>query len=272
MGEIMEKVEFSIPEGVTEITAATIPNHRAICSVHIPEGVLVIGENAFADCVNLKEIEIPSSVVAIERGAFKNCAFLNSIEIPAGITTITAGSFADCVSLESITLPDSITGIKERAFAGCTGIKNIVIPDNLTECARDAFPNSGTYLPTNKVYRYENGMMLNTSNGMLLFYNGSDEKLQTPAGAKGIGRRAFYNCNASSIRVSEGVTSISDEAFAGCLNKVKVFLPESVDYIELSAFDKNTKIYCRQGSYAEGWCRNGPFNRLADERISEQLI
>lgn len=258
--------DVEIPEGTIEITEDTFHNHRLVSSVKIPESVLVIRERAFADCVNLKSIELPAGLMAIEKGAFYNCANLESVNIPEGISTIEEGVFEDCAGLESIILPENVTAIKDKAFARCTGIKNLVLPDNLISCSKTAFPNSRKYLPINKNYKYENGMMINTANSMLLFYDGEAKEVTTPEGIKGIAFRAFNGSGITKVRVSEGVTSISDEAFIDCGDNPVVILPESVDYIDNSAFDTKTKVFCHKGSYAENWCRNNPdFNQIADE-------
>ena len=107
-------------------------------------------------------------------------------------------------------------------------------------------------------------MMVNTENNMLLFYDGEDETVVTPPDCRGISYRAFYKTKAKCVRVSEGVSSISDEAFAGT-SGVSVIMPESIDYIELSAFDGSSKILCHKGSYAETWCRESGLKQLEDE-------
>lgn len=262
----MPLIDFEIPEGTTEISETTFQNHRLVRSVKIPDSILVIGERAFADCINLKEIKFPKELMAIGKEAFKNCIALEELEIPEGITTIEESTFEDCAGLESVILPESLTSIKDKAFANCTGIKNLVLPDNLTSCSSTAFPNSQKYLPINKVYKYDNGMMVNTSNEMLLFYNGKKKFVVTPDYVKGIAFRAFYGCtHLEQVRISEGTKSVSDEAFTNC-GSARVIIPESVEYMENSAFDPSVKVFCRKGSYAEGWCRNNPdYQQLCDE-------
>lgn len=260
--------DVEIPEGTTEITENTFHNHRLVASVKIPEGVLVIGERAFADCVNLKKIELPESLMAIGKEAFLNCATLEDINIPNNIVTIEEGTFEDCANLESIIIHENVTTIKDRAFANCNGIKNLVLPDNLISCAASAFPNSRKYLPVNKSYRYEDGMMMNIVNDMLLFYSGDKTEVKVPDGIKGIAARAFKDSHVKTVRVCEGVKSISDEAFIKTGENVTVILPESIEYIENSAFDKSVHVLCPKGSYAEGWCRNNPdFSQLADQEM-----
>lgn len=259
--------EIIIEDGITEINENTIENHKNITSVKIPDSVLVIADKAFANCINLKEIKLPAGIMHIGKAAFSNCISLESIEIPEGIKSIEESCFEGCESLESISLPETVTIIKDKAFAGCTGIKNLILPDNLTSCTSNAFPNCQKYLPVNKVYRYENEMMVNTYNKMLLFFNGKRKKVVTPKDVRGIAFRAFYGTEAELIRITDNITSISDEVFINAKNPVEIIIPDSVDYIEISAFDENTTILCPKGSYAEHWCRNGKFTQLEDKRI-----
>lgn len=258
----MNESEVIIEAGTKEIDENTIKNHRNVTSVKLPESLLVIGEGSFANCINLKSIIIPPGVTFIGRYAFANCISLESIEIPDGIKSIEECTFVGCESLESLILPETVTQIKNKAFEACTGIKNLVLPSNLTFCAADAFPNSKTYLPVNKSYKYDNGIMLNQNNNILLFYDGNAKNVSTPENVKGIANRAFYGTSVERVRITENVTSIGEEAFIKCKNPISIYIPESVDYIESSAFDKNCKIFCKKGSYSELWAMHVNLKRV----------
>ncbi len=259
--------DVEIPEGTTEITEETFRNHRMISSVKIPESVLVIGDKAFADCVNLKKITLPSGLMAIGKYAFYNCAALESIVIPEEVRTIEECTFKNCECLESVVLGENITSIKSEAFANCTGIKQLDISDNLISCASNAFPNSRKYLTINSNYKSENGLLINTVNGLLLFYDGEEKTVKVPSCVKGIAFRAFYGTSLDVIRLSEGVKSVNDEAFVNCGTDVSVVLPESIDFIENRAFGPCVKIFCRKGSYSESWCRNNPDCRQLEDEV-----
>lgn len=258
----MSETDVIIEEGTKEIDENTIKNHRNLTSVKLPESLLVIGDGSFANCINLKNIIIPAGVVSIGRYAFANCISLESIEIPDGVKTIEECAFVGCECLESLILPETVTQIKNKAFEACTGIKNLVLPSNLTSCAADAFPSSKTYLPVNKAYKYDNGIMINKSNNILLFYDGDAKNVATPEDVKGIARRAFYGTSVERVRITENVTSIGEEAFVKCKNPISIYIPESVDYIESSAFDKNCKIFCKKASYSELWAMQANFKRV----------
>ena len=139
----------------------------------------------------------------------------------------------------------------------------------LTAKVNDAFSNicwAGDHVDTELKAQYlkefartdEDGMMFNTFNSMLLFYSGSKKNVATPEGIKGIGRRAFFGTDMESVRIREGVISIGEESFVNCGSDTKVIIPESVDFIENSAFGTSVKIFCKKASYSENWCRNNP--------------
>ena len=97
--------------------------------------------------------------------------------------------------------------------------------------------------------------MVNESNNILLFYDGTAKCVATPENVRGIASRAFYGTSVERVRICENVRSIGGEAFVKCKNPISIYIPQSVDYIESSAFDENCKIFCKKGSYSELWCR-----------------
>ncbi|MBR4943726.1 MAG: leucine-rich repeat domain-containing protein, partial [Clostridia bacterium] len=59
----------------------------------------------------------------------------------------------------------------------------------------------------------------------------------------------------TSIVISEGVSSIGEEAFAGCSSLTSIVIPESVAFINRAAFSrcKNLTIYCKANKKPAGW-------------------
>ena len=72
-------IDLVIPDGVTEISAATFEGCQSIQTLTISQSVETIRNWAFADCTNLKSVWIPSSVTYIEESAFRNCLSLTDI-------------------------------------------------------------------------------------------------------------------------------------------------------------------------------------------------
>ena len=73
--------------------------------------------------------------------------------------------------------------------------------------------------------------------GVLVKYNGNDERAVIPEGVTIIGTRAFDGCEClTEGSIPEGVTEIGDFAFCGCESLESVVIPESVQTIGRRAF------------------------------------
>ena len=94
--------EYSIPQGVSEISASAFMDCDALTNVTIPDSVTLIGVNAFTNCVALRSIVIPDSVRTIGTAAFLNCHSLESATIGKGVTLIETEAFHNCKALKSV--------------------------------------------------------------------------------------------------------------------------------------------------------------------------
>lgn len=81
----------------------------------------------------------------------------------------------------------------------------------------------------------------------------------------------FKNNNQiTEVVITDGVTTIGSNAFAGCKNLKRIFIPDSITLIETSAFDgsgvllkipskngyisnRTIMIFCKENSYADIW-------------------
>ena len=83
----------------------------------------------------------------------------------------------------------------------------------------------------------------------------------------------FENNNQiTEVVIADGVTAIGSNAFAGCENLKRIFIPDSIILIETSAFDgsgvllkipnknengyilnRTMMIFCKENSYADIW-------------------
>lgn len=94
--------EYSIPQGISEISASAFMDCDALTNVTIPDSVTLIGVNAFTNCVALRSIVIPDSVKTIATAAFLNCHSLESATIGKGVTLIETEAFHNCKALKSV--------------------------------------------------------------------------------------------------------------------------------------------------------------------------
>ena len=102
----VEKV--TLPEGLTEIPAATFNQASALKEVNIPSSVTKIGINAFAGS-GLTSLSLGSQVKEIGYGAFRDMANLEEITID-GDVYIPTYAFRACASLKKVYLNgDNVT-------------------------------------------------------------------------------------------------------------------------------------------------------------------
>jgi hypothetical protein len=183
---------ITIPNSVTTIGISVFSYCTALTAITIPDGITTIGYEFFAYCTSLTSITIPSSVTTIGISAFYYCTSLTSVTILNGITTIDAGAFGECTSLPSITIPSSVTNIENSAFYSCTSLTSIGVEDE------------------NNTYASDNGALLNKDKTILIC---------CPGGKSG----AYVTPN--------GVITIANWAFSGCINLTSITIPNSVTTI-----------------------------------------
>ena len=115
------------------------PNAKTDKTYSIPDGVTNISADAFQNCVNLTSVTIPDSVTKIGSGAFMLCSGLTSVTIPEGVTSIEDWTFCECTSLKNVKIPDNVKSIGKYAFCECTSLKNITLPSKLQSIGNYAF-------------------------------------------------------------------------------------------------------------------------------------
>ena len=202
--------------------AALYLNGEIVTSLEIPESVTSIGDWAFYGYSSLTSITIPDSVTSIGNHAFYDCDSLTSITIPDSVTSIGNHAFDDCDSLTSIVIPDSVTSIGDSAFYDCDSLKEVHISDIAAWCAID----------------FEGGYANPLLCFAALYLNGElVTSLEIPDGVTSIGNFAFSGCiSLTSITIPDGVTSIGEYAFAGCISLTSITIPDGVTSIGEYAF------------------------------------
>ena len=275
---------ITIPAGVTSIGDYAFSGCRSLTNITIPNGVTSIGSAPFQGCSSLTNITISASVTSIDDSVFNGCQKLIQINvdpsnsvyssengvlfnkgktelirypegkteasytIPDGVTSIGNYAFSDCSSLTNIALPNSIISIGSYAFSHCNNLTSITIPDGVTSIANGAFGGCRKLIqinvdPSNSVYSSENGVLFNKGKTELIEYpEGKAETSYTiPDSVTSIGNNAFAGCrNLTSITIPDGVTIIDYAAFYYCNSLTNINIPDNVTCIGASAFE-----YCR---------------------------
>lgn len=188
-----------IPEGIVEISDNCAKDNTTIKSISIPTTVTRIGNDAFNNCSTLKTIDFKGS----SNIAIGDNAFRNTqisrIEFPAK-ATLGKGTVSECAKLSSVTLPTNLTEIPERTFSQCKSLQYLQIPATVTQIRDEAFYGDSALALT------------------------IDNVTKTP--------------NTSFI-LPNGVTSIGNNAFAGCTTLSKIDIGENLTEIGRFAFENS---------------------------------
>ena len=204
-----------------------------ITDLVIPEGVTSIGNFAFCGCSGLTSVIIPSSVTSIGICLFYGCTCLASIAVSEGNITYDSRNHCNAIvettsnslisGCKNTVIPDNVTSIGDYAFGGCSDLISVSIPNSVTSIGDYAFEwcSGLTKVIVSDIAAWCD----------IAFGGGSSNPLRYA--------HHLYSDESTEITdlvISEGVTSISDEAFVSCSGLTSVNIPNSVVIIEDDAF------------------------------------
>lgn len=202
VSDIQAWCKISFARGSSPLYYATelYLNNVLLTDLVIPETVTSIGNYAFVDCECLKSVTIHDGVTSIGAESFNRCENLTQLKIADGSKSITSNLIISPAYLTDITIPDSVTSISEGALSACTKLKTLTVPF-IGESA-----NSNTFLG------YIFGASSYSSNNSYV-----PKSLET-------------------LVISEGCTTIHDNALDGCSNIKNITIPSSITEIGSAAF------------------------------------
>ena len=246
----------NLPDGLIYIGRAlyeykgTMPDNT---SVTVKEGTKSITKYAFWDCEGLTSINIPASVIEVGYGLFAYCPNLASITVTAGnekydsrsncnaiVETSTNTVVAGC---KDTTFPSTVKAIGNYAFYDCMGLTSIVIPNNIEKLGDGCFKNCTSlesvvignglkYIDSGECFAYCDNLKLIeivSSNPYLDSREGCNAIIETATNI------LLAGCPGTVI--PNTVTAIGYEAFHGCSNMTRIDIPNSVEKIDLGAFE-----------------------------------
>lgn len=248
----------------------TYAARKADTSYTVPAHTTAIVMYAFRNAGNLQEIILPSGLLRIEHGAFQGCRELEHIEIPDTVTYLGDSAFFDCMSLAKLTIPASV-----ETIGGNNLLANVV--------GTIIFGSQGS---TAHTWAIDNGYAFQDINASWDLSGTCGDSIAWTLSEDGIliisGEGAMLECDPvpwqgyasmiTTVSISEGITTIADNAFYCCVNMTSISLPESLTTIGFRAFQECislTAIHIPDGVTTIKWaafcsCKSLPSITLPD--------
>lgn len=200
-------------------------------TIEIPDTVTKIGEETFCDCKKIEQVILGANVEEISEAAFYRCSNLKSIELPNGLKTIGRDAFSSCQSLKELTIPASVISLDRSAIEYCQNMEAIHVEDG------------------NTLYSSIDGILYNKEQDKVVLCPMGWRKTtyKTPASVTTIGQKAFAYSNLINVELTEGVTTVEDDAFRSCNEIEKLTLPASLSKVGYRAFYEPMSM----GSYVD---------------------
>ena len=213
--------EFANP---LSIAGTLYVGSEVVTSVTIPSTLNQVKPFTFVGCQTLKSVEIASGVTEIGESAFEGCGALETFKLPATVTTVGESAFAICDSLVEVTLPEGVKTVEDYAFLGCAGLTDVTLPVSLTEMGDAAFLSAAPESLTGPYL--PSGM--SPKNLTLVV---------VPEGITALSEDAFAECEAlTTVKMPSTVKTIGDRAFGGCFDLEQLSIPSSTTQIGEYAF------------------------------------
>ncbi|MBP9988239.1 MAG: leucine-rich repeat domain-containing protein, partial [Ruminococcus sp.] len=236
-----------IDDDITHIGDFAFCHLSALNEVIFGTKVVSIGFSAFLDCPSLERIVIPDSVLTVGEYCFASCKSLSDVYIGSNLTYLSKSVFEGCDSLEGIVIPFNVTEIHPDAFIYCNALKQIEFQGEIK--TNDAFksleniervdvPDIETLFGISTYPIFKEG-----NNGKVYIGEKLLDELTIPENYTEIPIGLLVN-NAGLVSIDTGdrITSISDNAFSGCVNLKKVTIGKNVSSVGENAFKGCTSL------------------------------
>ena len=222
------KMTKEIPESVTNYAEEII----------VRDGVTDIGWLETSE--RLKKATLGKGITVIPSSIFAGCVKLKTVKLSNNLRTIENDAFNGCKSLTSITIPEKVRKIQGNPFIECSKLTKINVNKN------------------NKTYTSIDGILFTKSKKTLAVYpyGKKNSAYSVPKTVYKIAEDAFSESSfIRTIKMTNSVKRIEDNAFAHCYRLKNVTLSQRLTYIGEQVFNdtefndtdskwKNGYLYC----------------------------
>lgn len=239
-------------DSVTSIGNSAFSGIYEQITVTLSKNVQVIGSHAFYLCYMTGVLDLPESVVSVGDSAFSKCNYLDKVIIHGNTQKFMGTPFAGCKKLTTAGPIGSNCSIEyawadkipDQAFSGCDSLLAVQIADGIKEIGLGSFQNCTNI-----------------------------KKIVIPESVQIIGNAAFRMCKSlEDVTIPKSVTTarspfdgcemlktagpiggdydlkfgwekvIPREVFASSNNFTDIYIPDSIETIENSAFDNCSSL------------------------------
>ncbi len=280
-----KQTHYTVPDSVEEIDIYAFEYAENLKSVVMSDNVTRI-EGAFGNCINLESITLPKYITSVHCSAFSDCSRLKSIVIPDSVTHIDMLAFTDCPSLTDVyyrgseeqwekikidSRNDSLMNAKIHFnFDGCIHIYGDWVKNEEKSSDTAALYDRKCYMCECTETKLEGtcgediSWVLDNSGTLTISGNGemTDYEYTTYA--------PWYNEGFTSIKrvvIEEGITTIGEFAFNGCVDISDIVIPDSVECIGVAAFS-DTAYFNDKSNYEDSALYIGKHLILVDWEVS----
>jgi hypothetical protein len=234
---ILDNGVLYISSSVKKINDKQYDNNESITEIRFSETLEKIGTYAFRKNTGLKKVVIPGNVKVVSEGAFSGCSNLEEVIIEEGVEEIHVYAFYNCLKLNSVTLPKYVTKLN---------------PDGLYWNNKD----------TRVFHCYAGNESYNLAqkNNYLIDIIDIDEQYADSitelnfSGNTVISRMSVECPNIQTIKLGFNVEKIAAEGLRKC-PVVSIDLNNNLTEIGENAFNDNTKLRIKRGTYADEWAK-----------------
>ena len=213
---------ITIPPSVTSIGAGVFSGCEKMASISFAANTPLessdIGNDAFQYCTNLKTLKISGTGAMADYDSgdqpwYSIADQITTVTFESGVTKIGNNAFSSYSHLASITVPASVESIGDYAFYYCTNLRSITF-----DCQSTASVSDNAFSHCDNL-----NTLVISGTGPMTNYDGNQPWNR-------------LNDDIATITISNGVTSIGNEAFVEFSQLESISIPASVTSIGEAAF------------------------------------